>query len=90
MSCYFISGSNAEGCVVKLQNDEHTFLFNVSRQKNELALLECFSVPVAGTFSVLVYEYGTDIMKTLPHITVSYSDTGQHANGTKCYLYHHI
>ena len=33
------------------------FAFNLSRQANEeLILLECFTVPEAGVFSVLLYE----------------------------------
>ena len=42
---------------MKLQNDEFTFVFNMSRQSSEeLTLLECFPVPEAGVFSVSVYE----------------------------------
>lgn len=65
-SCSFTNDSIAEGCSVELQNDEHTFIFNMSRQSNEeLALLECFLVPEAGVFSVYVYE--SQINGTLGH-----------------------
>ena len=57
VSCSFPSDSTAEGCAIQLQNDEHTFSFNLSRQSHEeLILLECFTVPEAGVFSVLLYE----------------------------------
>ena len=56
VSCYFTSDSTAEGCTIQLYNDEHTFSFNISRQEyDELLILECFQVPEAGVFSVLVY-----------------------------------
>ena len=56
-SCSFTNGSTARGCSVELQNDEFTFVFNMSRQSSEeLTLLECFPVPEAGVFSVSVYE----------------------------------
>ena len=56
-SCSFTNGSTARGCTVELQNDEFTFVFNMTRQSmEELTLLECFPVPEAGVFSVSVYE----------------------------------
>ena len=56
-SCSFTDDSIAEGCAVKLQNEEYMFIFNMSRQNNkETGLLECFSVPEAGVFTVYVYE----------------------------------
>ena len=49
--------TDSEGCSVKLQNDIHTFVFNITRHdNNSLVLLECFSVPEAGDYSVYVYE----------------------------------
>ena len=60
-SCFFSNGSTAKGCSVELQNDEFTFVFNMSRQgSEELTLLECFPVPEAGVFSVSVYELQHD------------------------------
>ena len=49
--------ADPEGCSVKLQNDVHTFVLNITRHNNSsLVLLECFSVPEAGDYSVHVYE----------------------------------
>ena len=57
LSCAFFSDSTADGCAVRLQNDEHTFVFNTSRQNDEdLVLLECFPVEEEGTFTVTVFE----------------------------------
>ena len=62
-SCSFTDDSTARGCTVELQNDEFTFVFNMSRQNSEeLTLLECFPVPEAGVFSVSVYEVDHDGM----------------------------
>ena len=74
-SCSFTNGSTARGCSVELQNDEFTFVFNMSRQSREdLTLLECFLVPEAGVFSVSVYEVLLDRMvghkvMRLPNVT---------------------
>ena len=60
-SCSFTNDSTARGCSVELQNDEFTFVFNMSRQSSEeLTLLECFLVPEAGVFSISVYEIEVD------------------------------
>ena len=60
-SCSFTADSTARGCTLQLQNDEFTFVFNMSRQSSEeLTLLECFPVPEAGVFSVSVYEIKHD------------------------------
>ena len=57
VSCSFPSSSTAEGCAIKLRNDKHIFSFNLSRQTyDELIVLECFTVPEAGVFSVLMCE----------------------------------
>ena len=62
-SCSFTNDSTARGCTVELQNDEFTFVFNMSRESSEeLTLLECFPVPEAGVFSVSVYELDHDGM----------------------------
>ena len=58
-SCSFLSDSTAEGCAIELQNEAHAFFFNMTRNyttSEELVILECFSVPQAGVFSVYVYE----------------------------------
>ena len=57
LSCTFFTDSTAEGCAVRLENDEHSFLFNTSRHNDEdLVLLECFPVQEEGVFNVTVYE----------------------------------
>ena len=75
-SCSFTNDSTARGCTVELQNDEFTFVFNVSRQSSEeLGLVdqECFPVTQAGAFSVFVYEVKHDGLMVptvwrLPHV----------------------
>jgi hypothetical protein len=60
-SCYFPNNSAIRGCTIELQNDEYTFQFNMSRQSNyNLVLLECFAVPQAGVFHVVVHEIPLD------------------------------
>ena len=54
LSCTFLAGSTGDGCAVRLQNDQHTFIFNTSRHDNEA--LECFLVPDTGVYSVHVYD----------------------------------
>ena len=42
-----------------MENDEHDFIFNTTRSNNSddnLSLLECFSVPEGGEYSVSVHE----------------------------------
>ena len=47
----------ADGCTIELQSNQYKYIFNMSRQNShELTLLECFSVPEAGEYSVSVYE----------------------------------
>ena len=90
-SCSFTNGSTARGCTVELQNDEFTFVFNMSRQSSEeLTLLECFPVPEAGVFSAFAYEIQHNGMMghkvwRLPDITTGLIiDTTMHSvkNGT--------
>ena len=82
-SCYFTTDSTAEGCAIELQSDEYTLFFNMSRQTREqLPLLQCFSVPEAGVFSVLVYEVLQDgtvryTSLRLPEITISAQSTAE-------------
>ena len=57
LSCTFFVNSTADGCAMRLENDQHTFVFNTFRRDDEdLALLECFPVPETGVFHVHVYE----------------------------------
>ena len=59
LSCSFFSDSTADGCTVRMENDKHVFVFNATRSNNNddnLALLECFSVPEGGEYSVSVHE----------------------------------
>ena len=53
-----VENTDAKGCSVKLQNDIHTFVFNITRYDDNysVVLLECFSVQEAGEYSVHVYE----------------------------------
>ena len=45
------------GCAIELKNDDNTFLFNISHTTSQQpTLLECFSVPAVGVYSVVVYE----------------------------------
>ena len=42
-----------------MENNKHVFVFNVTRSNNDddnLSLLECFSVPEGGEYSVSVHE----------------------------------
>ena len=56
-SCSFFTDSIADGCTIELQNNQHKFVFNMSRQtSHESSLLECFSVPQPGVYSVFVYD----------------------------------
>ena len=71
----------ADGCTIELQSNQHKFIFNMSRKNShELTLLECFSVPEAGVYSLSVYEIqggGTVGHKiwSLPQITVDEDST---------------
>ena len=58
-SCAFLADSTADGCAVTMKNNKHVFVFNVTRTNNSddnLVLLECFSVPEGGEYSVSVHE----------------------------------
>ena len=63
----------------------NTFIFNLSRLTNEIALLECFSVPTTGTFNVLAYESGSSNTWTLPSITITNNNAKQVRNGMNNY-----
>ena len=62
LSCAFLifpilESFAADGCSLKLQSESHTFVFNITRHNDkDLVLLECFSVPEPGEYSVHVYE----------------------------------
>ena len=59
LSGSFFSDSTADGCTVKMENKKHIFVFNATRSNNNdnnLVLLECFSVPEGGEYSVSVHE----------------------------------
>ena len=80
VSPVFDNYTDAEGCSVKLQNDIHTFVFNITyHDNNSLVLLECFSVEEAGEYSVHVYEIQNgDVMEytsqQLDNIVISESE----------------
>ena len=69
------------GCAIELHNNKSRFVFNMSRQNHyELTLLECFSVPEAGVYSVSVYEiqHGGRVghkIWSLPQITIGEDST---------------
>ena len=90
-ACTFTNDSTARSCTIELHNDEHTFLFNMSRDSKQ-ALLECFPVPEAGVFSVSVYEVlqdgsvGQKVWR-LPDITISAENTSQSVREGKTLLY---
>ena len=52
----FSVDSTADGCAVTMENDKQVFVFGATRSNNNLSLLECFSVPKAGEYSVSVHE----------------------------------
>jgi hypothetical protein len=90
-ACTFTNDSTARGCTIELHNDEHTFVFNMSRQSKQ-ALLECFPVPEAGVFSVSVYEVlqdgsvGQKVWR-LPDVTISAENTSLSVRENKTLLY---
>ena len=55
-SVTFSVDSTPDGCAVTMENDKHVFVFGATRSNNNLSLLECFSVPKAGEYSVSVHE----------------------------------
>ena len=74
----FINNSRGIGCAVELLNEKSRFVFNMSRKNShESSLLECFSVPQPGVYSVAVYEVWLGQVKAhksryliLPNITI--------------------
>ena len=68
----------ADGCTIELQSNQYKFVFNMSRQtSHESSLLECFSVPQPGVYSVSVYEVWLGQVLThkgrylvLPNVTI--------------------
>ncbi|CAI8026699.1 hypothetical protein GBAR_LOCUS15312 [Geodia barretti] len=74
-SCTFLADSTADGCAVTMENNKHVFVFNVTRTNNSddnLVLLECFSVPEGGEYSVSVHEIhnGVHVCTQVNNITV--------------------
>ena len=77
-SCSFFTDSIADGCTIELQSNQYKLIFNMSHQTtHESLLLECFSVPQPGVYSVSVYEVWLGQVKThksryliLPNITI--------------------
>ena len=100
-SCQFTNDSTAKGCTIKLyMNDDHTFYFNISRQKHrDTLLLKCFEVSTPGLFHVEIHEApdveskDTIILK-LPDVVVSHKLVEILSNGMSvmgkcsiCYLF---
>ena len=77
-SCSFFADSHANGCTIELQNNQYKFVFIMSRQTSHASsLLECFSVPQPGVYSVSVYEVWLGQVEThksryliLPNVTI--------------------
>ena len=65
-----------------MENDKHVFVFNATRSNNNddnLALLECFSVPEGGEYSVGVHEIHYQVVQEhvstqVSNITVSITE----------------
>ena len=84
LTCSFLlpdgNTDTAQGCALKLQSDTQTFFFSITRHDdNSLVLLECFSVPEAGEYSVYVYEIQNGkimeyISQQLDNIVISESE----------------
>ena len=78
---------------MELHNDKNRFVFNMSRKNShELTLLECFSVPEAGVYSVSVYEIqhgGTVGHKVwnLPQVTIGEDSTEEQIEGESQGIY---
>ena len=77
----------ADGCTIELQSNQYKYIFNMSRQNgHELTLLECFSVPESGVYSVSVYEiqHGGTVghkVQNLPQITIGEDSTEEQISG---------
>ena len=74
-SCSFFTDFFSDGCTIELQSNQYKFVFNMSRQNSQKsALLECFSVPQPGVYSVSMYGVWFGEVKSryliLPNITV--------------------
>ena len=87
VSCVFASGSTAKGCAIRLYNDRYTFNFNMSHQSSDdIALLECFTVPEMGLFHVAVSEIDSENYNSLelPYIMIGLrtANTAEKVNGT--------
>ena len=78
-SCSFFTDSISDGCTIQLRSNQYKFVFNMSRQtSHESSLLECFSVPLPGVYSVSVCDIFFGQVKThisryltLPNITIA-------------------
>ena len=86
VSCVFASGSTANGCAITLYNDKYTFNFNMSHQSSDdIALLECFTVPEMGLFHVAVSEIDSENYNSLepPDIMIRLSsiNSAEKVNG---------
>ena len=71
----FLTDSTADGCAVAMENNKHDLVFNATRSNNNddiLSLLECFSVPEGGEYSVSVHEIhnGVHVCTQVNNITV--------------------
>ena len=77
----FLTDSTADGCAVAMENNKHDLVFNATRSNNNddiLSLLECFSVPEGGEYSVSVHEIHYSVLQehvcTQVNVTVSITE----------------
>ena len=78
-SCSFFTDSIADGCTIELQSSQYKFIFNMFHQTSHKSLLlECFSVPQPGVYSVSVRFGQVKTHKSrhlvLPNVTIEERD----------------
>ncbi|CAI8042629.1 hypothetical protein GBAR_LOCUS23637 [Geodia barretti] len=81
LSCSFFSDSTADGCAIIMKNNKHAYVFKATRSNNNddnIALLESFSVPEGGEYSVSVHEIHYGVLQehvcTQVNVTVSITE----------------
>ena len=81
LSCSFFSDSTADGCAIIMKKNKHAYVFKATRSNNNddnIALLESFSVPEGGEYSVSVHEIHYGVLQehvcTQVNVTVSITE----------------